>query len=485
MSWAARGPLAEFLGQPALQVGPEPPTAPEGSQASVLAILRLQDASDYRATLQAWFRAVRVGGHLVVVTPHAFLYERQLSLPSRWRPAQRRLYTPASLLAEVEEALAPNSYRVRHLGDLDQGYDYADQGDEAPPGGRSEVVLVLEKLAAPNWAPLATVEPASPRPRRAAPDYDFEPPRTRVELAARPPRRRVLLLKLDHLGDFIMGVAALERARALFHDAEITLVVGSWNVEMAQGLGVADRVVAFDVFPRNSSEEEVDVPGKAALFQQTVTGEYDLAVDLRTDHDTRYLLRLVRAGLRAGIGTRGQFPYLDIFLPIDLTRGEPEAAREFLFTPRDFSAQGSARQTNNRIVSHPDSVERDCAIIWGPYRRLRMGRYMFEPNFEVPPSAGVLMFDIALDVQRVAQHFVRDHSTVRIPFTVEEASAEFEFRVWTVDEQPALEINFFGGRLIREGAASTLHQSEYVSLLLELVAMRLTRTGVLTILDTP
>ncbi len=475
---AKTGPLATFITPDLLELGDDPASLRRGARSAVAAIHRLQDAPDYRATLQAWFGLVEVGGRLIIVTPHAFLYERQLSLPSRWDPGQRRLYTPGSLMQEVEEALAPNSYRVRHLGDGDRGYDYGADPDE-PPVGESEVVLVLEKIAPPDWRPRLAVEPPAPRPLRAAPDYAFEPSRTRVEVAGLPDVRRVLLLKLDHLGDFIMGLGALERARRIFRDAEITLVVGSWNLEMARDLGLADRIVAFDVFPRNSSEEEVDVAGKAGLFQQAVTGEYDLAIDLRAEHDTRFLLRLVKARLRAGVGARTQFPFLDIFLPVDITRGEPEAAKEVLFAPQDFPCQGSAERSPHRIVSRPGRVERDCAIVWGPYRKLRAGRYIFEPHFDVGLGEGVVMIDVALDNVRTAQAYVRDSSPVRLAFTVEEAQAEVEFRIWAVDQEPTIEISFYGGRLIREGAASVLHESEYASLLLELVTMRLSRTGVL------
>ena len=478
---AKTGPMTIFITPDLVELGDDPSSLAQGGLSAVAAIHRLQDAPDYRATLQAWFGLLEIGGRLIIVTPHAFLYERQLSLPSRWAPGQRRLYTPGSLMQEVEEALAPNSYRVRHLGDGDLGYDYAADPDE-PPVGESEVVLVLEKITPPDWRPRLAVEPPA-RPRKAAPDYAFEPSRTRVEVEGRPDVRRVLLLKLDHLGDFIMGLGALERARCIFRDAEITLVVGSWNLEMARELGLADRILAFDVFPRNSSEEEVDVAGKAGLFQQAITGAYDLAIDLRAEHDTRFLLRLVKARLRAGVGARTQFPFLDIFLPVDLTRGEPEAAKEVLFAQHDFPCQGSAERSPHRIVSRPGRVERDCAIVWGPYRKLRAGRYVFEPYFDAGPGEGVVMMDVALDNVRVVQVFIRDSRPVRLTFTVEDAQAEVEFRIWAVDQEPTMEISFYGGRLIREGAASVLHESEYASLLLELVAMRLSRTGVLAELE--
>lgn len=480
---AREGPLARYLPADALEVGAGPPKGQDGSRAAVLALFRLQDAPDYRAALQGWFRLVAVGGHLVVVTPHAFLYERQLALPSRWNPAGRRLYTPGSLMGEVEEALEPNSYRVRHLFDADEGHDYGRDGDAPPPGG-SEVVLVLERIAPPAWPLRLAPETPGLQARPSEPDYRFAPVRTRVETVRRPAPARILLLKLDHLGDFVMGVGALERARTLFPAAEITLVVGSWNGETARGLGLADRVIAFDAFPRNSSEEEVDVPGKAALFERTVTGEYDLAVDLRTDRDTRPLLRRVKARLRAGIGARAEFPFLDICLPLDVKAAEAETARETLFGPLDFPCQGSAKRSPHRIVSRPETVERDCAVVWGPYRPLRPGRYVFDPYLEVAEGArGALRLDVALEAERVVERLLQDGAAdQRLAFEVtpEQADARFEFRVWTVDGEPSLPFSFFGGRLVREGLSSALHQSEIPTLLMELTALRLGVTGLLT-----
>ncbi len=483
-AWLAQarwGPLAAFLDPDAGEVGAEPVTE-AGSRGCILAVFRLQDEPDYRAALQNWFAALRVGGRLVVVTPHAFLYERQLAPPSRWNPHGRRLYTPASLAGEVEEALEPNTYRVRHLADHDEGYTYGDGDEDGPVAGRSEVVLVLERIAPPSWPVRVAPAPPGSDARQPEPDYRFGAVRTRVETVVRPVPTRIFLMKLDHLGDFILGLGALERARALFPAAEITLAVASWNVDMARDLGLADRVIGFDAFPRNSSEEEVDVPGKAALFARTVSGEYDLAIDLRTDGDTRTLLRRVRATRRAGVGDRAHFPFLDIFLPLDQVALEVERANEVVFTSADFSAQGSARQTAHRISSDPGRVERDCAIVWGPYRRLRPGRYLFDPYLEVAEGAGLLRLDVALEARSMAERLIGgEGEAMRIAFEVvpEQADARFEFRIRTVDEEPSLPFSFFGGRLVREGLSSVLHQSEIPSLLMELVALRLARTGAL------
>src|SRR5215471_9779636 len=53
--------------------------------------------------------------------------------------------------------------------------------------------------------------------------------------------RRLLVLKLDHYGDFLIGLPALKKLRRAFPTDHITLVCGSWNVALAKELQVADE----------------------------------------------------------------------------------------------------------------------------------------------------------------------------------------------------------------------------------------------------
>lgn len=101
--------------------------------------------------LREWFRALQVNGTMILFVPSAYLYERRLTVPpSRFSPEHLRSYTPGSLLAEIERALPPNSYRVRHLADNDMGYDYKLPID-VHPVGCLEIELVLEKITPPAW----------------------------------------------------------------------------------------------------------------------------------------------------------------------------------------------------------------------------------------------------------------------------------------------------------------------------------------------
>jgi SAM-dependent methyltransferase len=110
----------------------------------------LEHVIDYRATIRDWHRVVRIGGFIVCIVPHQFLYEKKRTPPSLWNADHKRFYTPASLLREFEESLEPNSYRARHLRDSDEGYTY-DIGPEGHPGGGYEIELVVQKIRRPEW----------------------------------------------------------------------------------------------------------------------------------------------------------------------------------------------------------------------------------------------------------------------------------------------------------------------------------------------
>lgn len=121
-----------------------------GSQDTVFSSHCLEHVNDAGAAIREWFRVLKIGGFLVICVPHQYLYERRLTLPSQWNPDHRRFYTPATLMADVEAALEPNSYRVRHLIDNDLGYDYTIPPHQHP-GGSYEIELVVEKIAPPSW----------------------------------------------------------------------------------------------------------------------------------------------------------------------------------------------------------------------------------------------------------------------------------------------------------------------------------------------
>ena len=142
----------------------------DGSVDAIYSSHCFEHIADYKGALQDWYRLLKVGGHMVIVVPHHFLFERRRRLPSRFNYDHKRFYLPDTLLAELKESLPENGYRVRHLRENDEGFDYS----VLPPasgGGLYEIEVVVEKIRVPNWRP----DDGSVRPYSAAEFFSQEP----------------------------------------------------------------------------------------------------------------------------------------------------------------------------------------------------------------------------------------------------------------------------------------------------------------------
>lgn len=465
----------------AARLASEAPPEGDETQDVVLADRQLQLAANYRSAIQEWFRVLKRGGFLVVLVPHHFLYEKKASLPSQWNAAHQRFYTPASLMGEFEEALIPNSYRLRYLADVDRGYDYR-RDDTAEPEASGEIACVIEKIEPPPWDLGFKIS----GPENIA--LPTQAPKIRVESTLTPKSHRIVVLKLDHLGDFVMGMPALKKLRKQFPAADIDLVCGAWNISSARQSGLFDQVLEFNATSSNPTEHARE-PYRllAERFRKAVGGKYDIAIDLRVDSDTRPFLALVDAGIKAGIGTQSLFPYLDVFLPVNESRHAKQTAQKTI--PAEmFNSPPTAtvrRGYSIDIKSQSRFQRRKGALIWGPYFELEPGLYQFEPHFErlgfgLPVN---VPYDIALDLEVVDRGNLRiDQKKSNIlTFRNSQAGAKFEFRIWPrKGGNPA--VRFFGARFGRQGieVVDALHQSEYLSLLVDLLITRVERTGILS-----
>ena len=128
-------------------------------------------------------------------------------------------------------------------------------------------------------------------------------------------RPRILLLKLDHIGDFIITLGAFGLIRDAWPNAYIVLVCASWNKSLAEETGLFNEVICCDFFPESGADfdrNSMTGPG-LAKYQALSLGSYDLAVDMRYYGDTRPLLLHTNAKYRAGYVASGV--KLDVALP--------------------------------------------------------------------------------------------------------------------------------------------------------------------------
>ncbi len=305
--------------------------------------------------------------------------------------------------------------------------------------------------------------------------------------------RRILVLKLDHLGDFIIGVPAMRTLRALFADDHITLICGSWNLAAARESWLADEVVAYDYFDdhgwRGWPHQDI------AVFDAAVKDGFDLAVDLRVDEDTRDLLRRVDATIKCGIGHRATFPFLDVILPPEPKRRDDLSGDDHRvvdidpdrFVTRLGPNEGRIHQSHGRIPTGH--------FIFGPYLKLPPGR--FTASFGLSAQGAYVWPTTKLTVEVARDQVMLTSATIRrgeltgavagpvLEFendedTPDENLGKFEFRVHLEGWTPVGALQFSGVRLERVGAVKPssrfrpveLHIGEQLSLLVELIRQR-------------
>src|SRR5687768_16239544 len=137
-------------------------------------------------------------------------------------------------------------------------------------------------------------------------------------LMRRPPANpppRILLLRLERIGDLLMSLEAIEDVRVAAPDAEIDLVAGSWNVELARRIRGISRVDTMDARWLSRETEGLTL---GAMLKRTAAWRgrnYDLAINFEPDIRSNLLLAASRASRTAGFSSGGGGAMLDVASP--------------------------------------------------------------------------------------------------------------------------------------------------------------------------
>ncbi len=134
-------------------------------------------------------------------------------------------------------------------------------------------------------------------------------------------KMKILVVKLDHMGDLLLAIPALMRLSDKFHNPEIDIILGEWNVSLAEKIGIFKNVYIFNFFKKESFKQPSSNSDEERKLLASL-GAYDIAIDLRRHPDTRFLLKKMKAKLKVGYETFSQDDsVLDICL--DANKDEP------------------------------------------------------------------------------------------------------------------------------------------------------------------
>jgi ADP-heptose:LPS heptosyltransferase/GT2 family glycosyltransferase len=164
----------------------------------------------------------------------------------------------------------------------------------------------------------------NPRLSRYSDDYRVDDEGVRVAYGGHPLLDRaavksILVVKVDHIGDFITSLPAIRRLKAAFPAARLTALVAPASAAIAAVEPAIDECIPFEFFFERSELGEKDLTETEldALTQQLAPYRFDIAVDLRKHLSTRHLLKCSGAQVLAGYDSIESFPWLDVVLEWD------------------------------------------------------------------------------------------------------------------------------------------------------------------------
>lgn len=126
--------------------------------------------------------------------------------------------------------------------------------------------------------------------------------------ASKPPGKpsRILLVRLDHMGDVIMSTVAIRAIRESCAGSKIDFVAASWAMDVVKFNRGIDKLITFNPAwfdrdrPRGFFEQLRDIHSLAAIIRR---GHYDVVIDFKSDF--RNILALFLSGVPCRIGYRG------------------------------------------------------------------------------------------------------------------------------------------------------------------------------------
>lgn len=144
--------------------------------------------------------------------------------------------------------------------------------------------------------------------------------------------RRILLLRLERIGDLLMALPAIADVRALAPAAEIDLVVGSWNADLAGAMAPVTRVATLDAAWLARDGGGLGLPSLVRAARQRRRARYDLAINFEPDIRSNLLLAASGAAWTVGYRSGGGGALLDVALDYDTRAHTTDNARRLVAT---------------------------------------------------------------------------------------------------------------------------------------------------------
>lgn len=175
--------------------------------------------------------------------------------------------------------------------------------------------------------------------------------------------RRILLLRLERIGDLLMALPAIADVQALAPQAEIDLVVGSWNATLARAVAPVRRVHTLDAAWLARGGHGLGMYSLARAARGWRRERYDLAINFEPDARSNLLAASAGAAWSVGYRSGGGGALLDLALDYDAGAHTTDNARRLVAAALGRHDAAAAPQ---RFRTHADGPTEVAPVLTIP-----------------------------------------------------------------------------------------------------------------------
>ena len=117
--------------------------------------------------------------------------------------------------------------------------------------------------------------------------------------------KNILVVRLDHIGDFVCTTPLLKNLKNRFPETKITVLVNSTSKDLAYRNPYIDKVITFSPFYLERSESSSMFKGLMRVIKDVRNLGFDLGIDPRGDLLSILIMRLGGVKYRVGYGITG------------------------------------------------------------------------------------------------------------------------------------------------------------------------------------
>ena len=147
----------------------------------------------------------------------------------------------------------------------------------------------------------------------------------------------ILIVKLDHIGDFILSIDSVLLLKESFPEANFSLLCASWNTSIAKATGLFNEVYTCDLLNSRADQGEFSI--NKNVIDVLPKKMFDLAIDLRVQPDTRVILDYIFSLFKCGY----ESPYCSNKIDITLSQPQCKGLDDFEYNSKSHMFALAAR----------------------------------------------------------------------------------------------------------------------------------------------